>query len=966
MLELTALIFGLQTYERLLSACQTNFIVRSDCLSLTFLKSLRMSKSSKLARFSCYLDSFKFSIQHLPGKDNGLSDWLSRASYHETEEEKRARDEAGPMLGIDLHSSLNALTEIEEDSYLANISDEFFVDHTPSDRQLDKSRNRHRRHHSLVAFLAPPIAAQPTDRRKDGRTDGNCCKHAAAPVPPTHAAYALHDEHTSNHETTDGCCSSSSSAAAAKTRNHAENDDSDVIQQQNDSADQPTDVTAYDPSDLNLVVSLDTQRSDPFFDAIITYIQTGILPDDRQRARSIVIQSDFFKIENDQLLKLIQITHKKQNLMLPYIKVLCLPVHLRIPVLENIHDRLCHPPIEKSYFSLRKVFYWKDMYADLVHYIRSCTRCHEIRHTKRKPLYLRQQDMPSQPFETVHLDFVGPIVSYQKSNFKYILTAACRYTLFVNYEAMVDCSAQKTAATFVDRIVCQYGAPLQIVTDRGASFLNSFMAELTKLAGIRHLRTSSFHPQANSGIEGFHKFLGVGLRALIDPSVPEWSRVVKMIQYSQNTLELPSLGTSAHQLLYHQRPRLFLQNDIINATRNSGVQHFPETMLPRLSVYRKFIEELKAENQRKNKEYFDKFARPIDIKIGDLVYKELLGTPASSISHVSSKLRDRFSGPFRVIDVFSNSARLQRLSDGKILPALVNITQLKKTNFRRSELLEKYRTITPTATAPPAEVAQPTNEQDAATSRNDPITDTAERPAQLPIEPDAQVTPPTIDEPDTDNRSSSNRPTGPDNDQPTETPSRRSTRAKAAAPARYRDYMPACSHASSSSSADIAFPVDSTAFVKSHTTFPTLVNSVLRPEAPLFVPQQNVYARAYAGHDDRISPAAYTIVTDPKTTNIDDASLTSIADHDIAEKQSDSNSIFTSKAEYDHTVSSSASQTPQLTISDRVINDIIHAIDNFVEVHKKTFKGPVKYVTFHHTPEIRHYEPDKPITAKND
>jgi hypothetical protein len=276
---------------------------------------------------------------------------------------------------------------------------------------------------------------------------------------------------------------------------------------------------------------------------MITYLEDGLLPSNRETARAIILQSEFYQIEGTQLIHLTKIRRKKQKILNPLIRTICLPPNLRLVVLEHIHDKMCHPTIERCYFSLRKRYFWKNLYADILQYTRSCVKCLEIRHTARKPLYLRQQTEILEPMAQIHLDHVGPISSYHASEYKYVLSAACRYTGYVRFIPVKDCSAAVTAMTFYDRVICENSAPLQIITDRGSAFLNEFLSELTKICGIRHLRTSAYHPQTNSGAENTHRFLNHGMRALIDPTVKRWERVIPSIQYAFNVLERPSLET---------------------------------------------------------------------------------------------------------------------------------------------------------------------------------------------------------------------------------------------------------------------------------------------------------------------------------------------------------------------------------------------------------------------------------------
>ena len=46
-----------------------------------------------------------------------------------------------------------------------------------------------------------------------------------------------------------------------------------------------------------------------------------------------------------------------------------------------------------------------------------------------------------------------------------------------------------------------YGAPYELITDRGKSFLSQGIAAFEREHGIDHLLTSPYHPQTNGRVE---------------------------------------------------------------------------------------------------------------------------------------------------------------------------------------------------------------------------------------------------------------------------------------------------------------------------------------------------------------------------------------------------------------------------------------------------------------------------------
>jgi hypothetical protein len=89
--NLACLIQALTWFSSILRLAK--FIIRTDHVSLTHLKSLKNSTHGKLLRYAILLDSFDYTIEHAKGKLHSLPDALSRRPFSE-EEKKEAESSA--------------------------------------------------------------------------------------------------------------------------------------------------------------------------------------------------------------------------------------------------------------------------------------------------------------------------------------------------------------------------------------------------------------------------------------------------------------------------------------------------------------------------------------------------------------------------------------------------------------------------------------------------------------------------------------------------------------------------------------------------------------------------------------------------------------------------------------------------------------------------------------------------------
>lgn len=156
--------------------------------------------------------------------------------------------------------------------------------------------------------------------------------------------------------------------------------------------------------------------------------------------------------------------------------------------------------------------------------------------------------------------------------------------------------------------------PLRILTDRGSSFINEFFKTLTTLMTVKHLKTAPFHPQCNAAAEIRHRHLGHALRTYVKPDTLHWHQLLPLIQFAHNCLEMPGMNVSPFQVVYNIPPRLPTDVDIINKTITTTTSNFADNYLPRFDILREVIRQNIMDERRRQKYYFDRKSRPVDVR----------------------------------------------------------------------------------------------------------------------------------------------------------------------------------------------------------------------------------------------------------------------------------------------------------------------------------------------------------------
>ncbi|GFV77234.1 transposon Tf2-11 polyprotein [Trichonephila clavipes] len=198
----------------------------------------------------------------------------------------------------------------------------------------------------------------------------------------------------------------------------------------------------------------------------------------------------------------------------PYI-----PKQHRQDVFSAMHN-LSHPGIRRSVHLMKQRFVWPSISSDVAKWARHCLACQKSkihRHT-RSPLSSFQE--PSQRFDHVHLDLIGPLPP--SNGYTYCLTMIDRFSKWPEAQPLKDITAEAFFSSWVSR----FGTPAILTTDRGRQFECSLFKALSKLLGVQKCRTTGYHPQANGMIEELHRPLKSAIKC---HATERWTEVLPII-----------------------------------------------------------------------------------------------------------------------------------------------------------------------------------------------------------------------------------------------------------------------------------------------------------------------------------------------------------------------------------------------------------------------------------------------------
>ena len=240
----------------------------------------------------------------------------------------------------------------------------------------------------------------------------------------------------------------------------------------------------------------------------VQYINTRELPNKRDKAHNIQIQSSRFSLVNGQLFK--------RSLDGPYLK--CLTTEQGQYVLAELHEGICdnHPGgrtlARKAH---TQEYYWPTMRSDATDYVQKCDRC------QRQAPVLRSlaQDLISitspWPFAQWGIDIVEPLPTALAQK-KLLFVATDYFSKWIEVEAFTSIKDKDVTQFIWKNIVCWFGIPRSNVSNYGQQFdsraYRNFCHELT----IKNLYSIPRYPQSNGQAKTSNKTLLTTLKKRLD------------------------------------------------------------------------------------------------------------------------------------------------------------------------------------------------------------------------------------------------------------------------------------------------------------------------------------------------------------------------------------------------------------------------------------------------------------------
>ncbi|RWS04750.1 hypothetical protein B4U79_15090, partial [Dinothrombium tinctorium] len=347
--------------------------------------------------------------------------------------------------------------------------------------------------------------------------------------------------------------------------------------------------------------------------------------------------------------------------------LLIIPERLRRETIREIHEKLGHPGLDATVEATRHRFWFPKMRRTARSMIGACIPCLMFKQPGgRKPGFLNTITRKSKPFNTLHLDHVGPFPR-SRAGRKFLLVGVCNFTKMVFLRAVTSTSSKHTIKA-VRGIIEAMWIPDRIVTDRGTAFKNGLFEDFCRRLQIELIFTSTCNPRANGQVERLNRTIVpmIASRCVKDDG-RDWDEHVTETAIAINSRVNRSTGMTPLEVMYGFRPRTLVDSLLArtaddaqtlpgmgcNATTpetsedaTKGEGHDQLGYAEQRDMARHRAHDMITRSQARYKEQFDRHrcvAKKLDV--GDIV---VVRRPPATTDGQPKKLAHLYRGPYRI------------------------------------------------------------------------------------------------------------------------------------------------------------------------------------------------------------------------------------------------------------------------------------------------------------------------------
>ena len=131
-----------------------------------------------------------------------------------------------------------------------------------------------------------------------------------------------------------------------------------------------------------------------------------------------------------------------------------------------------------------------------------------------------------------------------------------RFGRFPEAFAISNKRAETIAKVLIEQIVCRYGCPQTLLSDRGTEFLNDLADETYKLLNIKKLNTSGYTPQTSVLVEKFNHTLIQAISQYVASNQRDWDEFLNYACFQYRSIKNETTQESPYYLLFYLQMKM--------------------------------------------------------------------------------------------------------------------------------------------------------------------------------------------------------------------------------------------------------------------------------------------------------------------------------------------------------------------------------------------------------------------------
>jgi transposase InsO family protein len=301
-------------------------------------------------------------------------------------------------------------------------------------------------------------------------------------------------------------------------------------------------------------------------------------------------------------------------------------------------------------------------------------QCQRNKASNKPPIGLLQPlEIPEQRWQTVSMDFVGPLPRTPRDH-DAIMVVVDKLTkrVVLHAMAMTD-TATDVAQHFFDRVFRNFGLPERIISDRDTRFTSAFWQQLWKLLGTQLAMSTAFHPQTDGQTERINRLVQEILRAYVSYAQDNWDLLLAAVEFAINNTQSRITGMTPFMMDTGRDPRTPSLETV--DTPVESVHQFLERLQNNITFARNRM----IHEQQKSADHHNESRREKEFQPGDQVLLQRQHvTPPALRDQPSTKLQPKYIGPYKIIKKVGENAYELELPPNINIHPVINVERLRE------------------------------------------------------------------------------------------------------------------------------------------------------------------------------------------------------------------------------------------------------------------------------------------------